>query len=226
MTVLRAGTPSEAGMLPERIQLARERAAGWVKEGQTPSLAVLVARHGVIVLHEGFVTLRPEPDSSALARDSIFPITSLTKPVTATAVMTLVEDGLLGLNRPVVDYLPELCGAGTEQILVHHLLTHTSGFDGMQLGEFMAKRYQEIIELPACEATQHPVIHEYLWRSWSAPMQTPPGEWMSYCNYNYLLLGEILRRVTGRSLADFARERIFDPLGMTDTHYVAPESIF
>ncbi|MEE9280692.1 MAG: serine hydrolase domain-containing protein [Myxococcota bacterium] len=225
MTELRAGTPFEAGMRPERIELARSRAAEWVKSGHTPSLVVLVARRGVIVLHEAFGKLVPEDNSPPLERDSIFPISSLTKPITATAVMALVEDGLLGLNRPVVEYLPELCGAGTEQILVHHLLTHTSGLDGMQLGEFMAKRYQETIEIPQCEATQHPVIHEYLTRSWPAPMQTPPGELMSYCTYNYVLLGEILRRVTGRSLADFARERIFDPLGMTDTHYIAPESI-
>src|SRR5512140_1284303 len=124
---LRAGTPEEAGLSPHRLERIKALAAQWVSTGLTPSLVVLVARRGVIALHEAFGTLTPEADSPPLQRDSIFPLASLSKPITATAVMCLVEDGLLGLNRPVDEYIPEFTGEGKHAVLVHHLLTHTSG---------------------------------------------------------------------------------------------------
>src|SRR6185436_14050600 len=100
----------------------------WVEEGHTPTLGVCVARRGVVVLHESFGILGPGPDSPRLEHDGLFAGASVTKAITATLVMQLVEDGLLGLNRPARDYLPEISGEGTEDILVHHLLTHTSGY--------------------------------------------------------------------------------------------------
>ncbi len=200
-------------------------AEGWVKEGQTPSLVVLAARRGVIFLHEAFGVLTPEEDSPPLQLDSIFPISSITKPITATAAMILVEDGLLGLNRPLVDYIPEICGEGTEEVLVHHLLTHTSGYNDMKLTEFMSKKTKGLSEFPPCEETQHPLVHEHLIRLYSAPLWRSPGAVCFYTNHNYRLLGEIVRRVSGQSLANFTAERIFNPLGMTDTNYIVPESL-
>ena len=81
---LRIGTPKEAGMLPERIAYARDLCARWVKEGHTPALSVCVARRGVIVLHEAWGVLGPEDGAPSLQPDSIFPIMSVTKPITAT----------------------------------------------------------------------------------------------------------------------------------------------
>jgi serine-type D-Ala-D-Ala carboxypeptidase len=222
---LRHGTPEEAGMLPDRIERVKQLAAGWVAEGQTPSLVVLAARKGIIFLHEAYGRLRPEEHSPPLRTNSIFPIASLTKPVTATAAMILVEDGLLGLNRPIVDYIPEICGEGTEEILVHHLLTHTSGYNEMTLLSFMIERRGKWPKFPPCPEHQHPLIHELLCRQYPAPLIKAPGAEMSYCNHNYLLLGEIIRRVSCSSLADFAAERIFQPLGMSDTYYIVPESL-
>ena len=223
-TKLRYGTPEEAGMLPDRIEHVKRLAEGWVKEGHTPSLVVLAARKGVIFLHEAFGVLTPEEDSPPLQLDSIFPISSITKSITATAIMILVEDGLLGLNRPLVDYIPEICGEGTEEVLVHHLLSHTSGYNEEALFEFARKRDRNAA-IPPCEETQNPLVHELLVIHYPAPLWKPPGEVMSYCNHHYLLLGEIVRRVSGQSLADFTSKRIFDPLGMTDTNYIVPESL-
>src|SRR4051812_37161523 len=95
-----------------RIAHVANLAAKWVAEGVTPSLAVLVARRGVVVLHEAYGRLAPALGALALARDAIFPLCSVTKPITATAIMILVEDGLLGLNRPVAEYIPEFAGEG------------------------------------------------------------------------------------------------------------------
>jgi CubicO group peptidase (beta-lactamase class C family) len=224
-TKLRYGTPEEAGMIPERIERVRKLAEGWVNEGQTPSLVILAARKGVIFLHEAYGVLTPEEDSPPLQKDTIFPISSMTKSITATATMILVEDGLLGLNRPVVDYIPEICGQGTEEVLVTHLLNHTSGYNDDALIEFQIEKRGTWPGFPPCEETQHPLIHELLNRQYSAPLWKPPNEIMAYCSHNYFLLGEIVRRVSGKSLANFAQERIFDQIGMDDTHYIVPESL-
>src|SRR2546430_9423872 len=124
---LRPGSPDKAGMSAQRVQHIAELAEGWVEQGIAPALVVLVARRGNIVLHEAFGRLTPDPDAPALPRDAIFPLASLTKPITATAAMVLVDDGLLGLNRPVAEYIPEFVGEGKSAVMVHHLLTHTSG---------------------------------------------------------------------------------------------------
>jgi CubicO group peptidase (beta-lactamase class C family) len=221
---LRLGTPEEAGMSAQRIRRVADLAKGWVDQGITPALVVLAAWRGVIVLHEAFGRLTPETDSPPVQRDTIYPLASITKPITATAAMILVEDGLLGLNRPVCEYLPEFAGEGKQAVMVHHLLTHTSGLQQEQV-DAHAESKQGTIEIPVPEETQYPAIHEALLLRYDAPLWKPPGTEMSYCNYGYLLLGEIIRRVSGTSLDQFARERIFAPLGMKDTFYIVPDSV-
>ena len=214
---LHYGTPNEAGMLPERVDRARDLCARWVKNGHTTALSVCVARRGVIVLHEAFGRLRPELDAPPLATDSLFPISSLTKPITATLAMQLVEEGLLGLNRPARDYLPELTGEGADEILVHHLLTHTSGyvwFDDEPLVTHVARRLHAGFEPPPCPETQHPTVNAMLHLFYDAPLAVPPGTQMIYADLNYQFVGEIVRRVSGRRIWELAGERIFAPLGM------------
>jgi CubicO group peptidase (beta-lactamase class C family) len=219
---LRYGTPEEAGMSPQRIAQVARLAEEWVHEGITPSLVVLAARRGVIVLHEAFGCLGPGPDSPVLQRDAIFPLASVTKPITATCVMQLVEDGLLGLNRPVQDYVPEFVGEGKQDVMVHHLLTHTSGLNGQELTEYAWKKAGNTGP-PPLELAFGPA-EEYLGARYDAPLWKAPGQEMSYCDMNYQLLGEIVRRVGDRPLAEFARERIFRPLGMEDSDYILPDA--
>jgi CubicO group peptidase (beta-lactamase class C family) len=227
-TKLRPGSPKEVGMLPERVAYARDLCARWVKEGHTPALSVCVARRGKIVLHDAWGVLGPQAGAPPLGLDSIFPIASITKPITATLVMQLVEDGLLGLNRPVVDYLPEVTGAGVEEILVHHLLTHTSGYSWSFYGGSMmlraATKLAAGFEPPPCPAWRHPENHRSLSLFWDAPREAAAGEVMIYSNHNYLLLGEIVTRLTERRLEELARERIFAPLGMDSSDYVVQAS--
>jgi CubicO group peptidase (beta-lactamase class C family) len=225
MTELREGRPAQAGMLPERIERVRTLAKSWVDGGHTPSLVVLAARRGVIVLHEAFGQLRDEPNAPRLRVDSLFPMSSITKPITATAAMLLVEDGVLGLNRPVRDYLPEISGKGSEEVLVHHLLTHTSGYNDEEIFPVLDQKFKEGFDPGPCEETQDRTSHKFLSVCYPLPLWKPPGTEMAYCNVNYEFLGEIVRRVSGRSLADFAQERIFGPLGMKDSYYVVPDSV-
>jgi len=220
---LQPGTPEEVGMSAARIRRVADWVKSWVAQGVTPALVVLVARRGVIVLHEAFGRLTSEPDAPLLLRDAIFPMASISKSITATAAMLLVEDGLLGLNRPVAEYIPEFVGAGKEAVLVHHLLTHTSGLRDEDIAAHAEKK-RGSVTIPPAAATQHPQIHDYLFHGYDTPLWKSPGVEMAYCNGGYELLGEIVRRVSGRSLSAFAQERIFAPLGMQDTSYILPEA--
>jgi CubicO group peptidase (beta-lactamase class C family) len=211
--ILRRGDPEEAGMSSARVNRVDELARRWVADGATPALVVLVARRGVVVLHEACGRLGPEPDDPPLPVDAIFPLGSITKPITAACAMCLVEDGLLGLNRPVQEYVPELAGPGKEAVMVHHLLTHTSGLRDEDVDAHAAAAPAARDAAPA--PGQHPWLADYLGRRLDAPLWKAPG---------YNLLGDIVRRLAGQSLPDFARERIFGPLGMRDTNYGVPEA--
>jgi len=221
---LRPGEPEEGGMSAQRVRHVGQLAAGWVAQGITSALVILVARRGVVVLHEAFGRLTPDDDAPPVKRDTIYPLISITKPITATAAMMLVEDGLLGLQRPVSEYIPEFSGEGKQAVMVHHLLTHTAGLRDEDVNAHAAKK-RGIVAIPPPEETQHPWSNEYLFLGYDAPLWKPPGVEMSYCNYGYNLLGEIVRRVSGQALADFARERIFEPLGLQDTFYIVPDAV-
>jgi CubicO group peptidase (beta-lactamase class C family) len=225
---LHYGDPLEAGMSPARIHRLTRLTASWVEQGMTPSLVVLVARRGVIVLHEAFGALTPDPDSPPLPRDAIFPISSISKPFTAAAAMILVNDGLLGLNRPVQEYVPEFVGEGKGAVMVHHLLTHTSGLRDESLDTFVTERLgsgrlSAPPDIDDPRASILPAIQHFS-QGLTAPLAYRPGAEMSYCNYGYRLLGEVIERVCGCRLSTFAQNRLFDPLDMGDTSFGVPDS--
>jgi CubicO group peptidase (beta-lactamase class C family) len=226
-TKLQRGSPEEVGVLPDRVAHVRNLCARWVEEGHTPSLGVCVARRGVIILHEALGTSGPDSGAPPLAHDTLFPAMSMTKSITATLVMQLVEDGLLGLNRPAKDYLPEMTGNGTDDILVHHLLTHTSCYPFHTDPPFVAHMVSKLkdgFEPPPCPDGHHPSVHRLQSYLWDLPRVADVGSVMVYSNHNYELLGEIVRRISGRSLDRLARERVFGPLGMNDSYYEVPAS--
>src|SRR6202166_3004017 len=142
---LRQGVPEDVGMDPVRIGRLRELIGGWVQNRDSPSVVVLVPRRGVIVLHEAFGVRRHGDPTPTLKPDSIFPISSCSKPIIAAAVMCLVDDGLIGLNRPFIDYIPELDVPDVQWLAeasVADLLCHTAGFDDLELGAFIAAAAQ------------------------------------------------------------------------------------
>jgi CubicO group peptidase (beta-lactamase class C family) len=224
-TELRQGTPESVGMDSVRIGRLRELVGGWVKSDDTPSVAVLVARRGVIVLHEAFGVRRHGDSTPTLKPDSIFPITSCSKPLTAAAVMCLVDDGLIGLNRPFIDYIPELDVPEVQwlqEARVADLLCHTSGIDDLKLGDFIAEAAERSPELPSPGPGQHPVINQRIRLAAGAPLARRPGTAMLYSNFGYILLGDIVRRVSGLPHWQFVQSRLFEPLGMHDSNFVLP----
>jgi CubicO group peptidase (beta-lactamase class C family) len=212
---LRPGTPEEAGLDPGRINLVKTRCREWVDGGIHPALVVLVARHGVVAMCEPYGRFGSEPDARVLETDAIFPIASLAKPITATALMMLVEDGLVGLTRPVQEYIPEFTGEDKELVCVHHLLTHTSGIrDDRVIGHLTTEW--------SYAASEEPTDARALRITAAAPLGRKPNEEMMYANFNYTWIAEIVRRITDETIASFARRRIFEPLGMTGTSYEEP----
>lgn len=218
MTILREGTPEQAGMNPAQIELIRQRGEQWAKQDNTLGLQLLVARHGVVCLHEAWGRTSPDPDARPVSRDSYFFIASNSKLITATAVMMLVEEGQVGLTRPVRFYIPEFAATGTDEILVQHLLTHTSGYDLNETPLQTAALLEAGIDLPPCPPNQHPALHASLHALCRVGPVRTPGVQMSYANENYELLGEIVRRVSGMGFREFLAERILRPLGMNDVH--------
>lgn len=222
MGSLRAGTAAEAGLRPERLDVARGLLRRHVAAGRTPTLVAAVARHGVIAFQEAFG--QQFPDGPPAAVDNIIPVASLTKAVTATLTMCLVEDGEVGVNSRVTDYLPELAAGDNDDVLVHHLLTHTHGWDDDVLLELTARR-RTAGELKVMPPHGDVVRHYWLNPGWDAPRTYRAGELMCYGNYGYQLLGDIIERVSGVDIEEFARQRLFDPLGMSSTRFVLTDEL-
>jgi serine-type D-Ala-D-Ala carboxypeptidase len=215
-TTLRPGRPEEVGMSTPRLRHVAELGQEWVREGIASSLVLLVARRGRVVLHEAYGHLTPDENSPPTPLDALYPLASVGKVFTATALMVLVEEGRVGLNRPVSTYLPEFQGEGKDRVLVRHLLTHTSGIKDEEVEKY-AKEQKGKIPLPPADETIHPLLQEFFALRFGCPLWKPPGEEMSYSPYGFELVGEIVRRVSRAALDRFARARVFQPLGMNDT---------
>lgn len=228
--IFKTGEPESVGMSAEKIEYVKKLVPGWIEQGITPAFIGFVARKGTIVFHEAYGKLTPEENSPQILKDTIFPLCSITKIFTSTAAMLLVEDGLLSINRPVSWYIPEFGSNGKDQIMVHHLMTHTSGLEDSKMWEHIDKKMDDVkkglIQIPEASADQDPDLHQELYLSFDGPLSRKPGDFMSYCNFNMVLLGEVIRRVSGRSPDEFFRERIFKPLGMNDTYLVVPQNVW
>ncbi|MDJ0656951.1 MAG: serine hydrolase [Xanthomonadales bacterium] len=179
-----------------------------------PGAAVLVVKKGEVVYRDAHgmanielgVPLRP---------DHVFRLGSITKQFTGAAIMLLVEEGKVDLDAPIQTYLPDYPDHG-HTITTRHLLTHTSGiFSYTSIPGYMGSG-----EIRADLTTDELVeVFDDL------EMNFAPGERYSYSNSGYVLAGAIIEKVSGMSYADFVQQRIFDPLGMTNSHYGGPQMI-
>ncbi|MFC4321588.1 serine hydrolase domain-containing protein [Litchfieldia salsa] len=218
---LRIEMPEKIGMSSERVEVINEVAKRLVEDGITPAQVTLVARKGMIIHEEAYGKLTPELNSPLIQNDTLFPMCSIAKVITATCIMILVEEGRIGINRPVVDYIPEFQGEGKKEVRISHLLTHTSGIRDDELYAHMDQKKITAV-IPPCEDTQDPATHEWLFLGYDTPLWKKPGTAMSYSSYGYQLLGEIIRRVSGMSFEGYVKEKVFNPLGMSDSYFYVP----
>lgn len=133
---------------------------------------------------------------------AIFFLASLTKPIFATGLMQLVEDGRLELHTPLAHYLPEFEGGDREKVTTWHLLTHTSGVPDTPTELMQAKRPS------ALHMTQLAL---------TSPLRFTPGRRWEYCSASFYVMGELIRRITGLTYQRYMTERLFEPLGMSTT---------
>ena len=180
-----------------------------IRDGRLPGAVVVVGHAGEIVYERAFGARAVDGPPEAMTPDTIFDLASLTKVVaTTTSVMILVEEGRLRLRDRVATYLPEFSSHGKDRITIEHLLTHVSGLRP---------------DLPLEEVFEG--ADTAIARAADEVPEAGPGERFVYSDINFFVLGEVVRRVTGQTLDQFARDRIFRPLGMRDTGFNPPASL-
>ena len=201
----RGGAAADHVALPAQVDELFARFAA----GLSPGCALAVVEHGQVVLARGygFADLGRQLPITPRTR---FDIASTSKQFTAASVLLLAARGRLSLDDDVRKYVPELPRHDTP-ITLNHLLHHTSGLPNyVDLLAQSGKRYEEV-------TTDDDALAALA----GAPqLQFPPGTAFRYNDSGYFLLSLVVKRVTGRSLREFAAENLFAPLGMTDTRIV------
>ena len=233
--------PEEVGMSSERLDRLSLALENYIDEGRLAGAVTIVVRRGKIAYREG-VGHRDVETQAPMPADGIFRIASQTKALASVGVMLLQEEGKLLITDPVGKYLPafaettvaEPTDAGTfdvvpalRPITIRDLLTHTAGISyGMGLlgnrGP-AADAWEEAGITGWYFADRDEPVVDTMTRLATLPMDAHPGERWVY-GYNTDILGAMIEKISGQTLGEFLKTRLFDPLGMTDTHFFLPES--
>jgi uncharacterized protein YbbC (DUF1343 family)/CubicO group peptidase (beta-lactamase class C family) len=201
--------PAAVGLDAARLQRVDELVAEGLAAKNMPGCVVCVGRHGKIALLKAYGNKQVEPTVVPMTTDTLFDMASLTKPVaTATSILLLIEQGKLRLGDKVSSFLPEFAANDKEPITIHDLLIHQSGL----LADNSLRDYDEGPEVA-------------LKRICELKLLNPVGAKFVYSDVNFILLGEIIRRVSGQTVHEFSRDHIFQPLGMSETGYLPGESL-
>ncbi|MGZ3679814.1 MAG: serine hydrolase domain-containing protein [Ktedonobacterales bacterium] len=229
-----------AGLSSARLVRMHDVMVGYVERGDVPGLVTVVSRRGEV--HVDVIGMQAFDGRAPMRRDSIFRISSMTKPIIAVATMILVEECTLWLDDPVDELLPELAERqvlkrldgpldetvpAKRPIIVRDLLTFRMGFGQMMAPPdaypiLKAASEQHIGMGPPSPSTM-PAPDEWLRRLGGLPLMHQPGEQWMY-NTGSDVLGVLIARASGQPLETFLRQRIFEPLGMKDTGFSVPEA--
>ncbi len=209
VVLLISSTPVAATAQPSAwTQAVDEAVRDSVAASEVPG-AVLLVGQGDQILHRKVLGWRATvPHPELMTADTIFDIASLTKVVATTpSVLRLWEMGKVDLNAPIGQYLKEFNTAAFQDVTVARLLTHSAGMPDLPSREAMAKGFPEAARLQA-----------------KAGLAVAPGTTFLYSDTGFILLGELVRRVSGEPLDRFAQRSFYTPLGMRDTAFAPPQS--
>ena len=201
-----AVAPEEAGLDAGRLERLGEMLEAGRSQGLFAGGLVAVLRGGAVAGGAVVGSLGLGADAASVSEQTVWDLASLSKPMaTAASALALAEDGRLYLNREVGEFFPGSDAPWLAGITLRHLLTHTSGLPAW--GKFHSRSLsrEEIIAAALATHPHHRPGHAYI-----------------YSDIGYILLGAVVERVSGQSLADFARERVWEPLGMRDTTFCPP----
>jgi uncharacterized protein YbbC (DUF1343 family)/CubicO group peptidase (beta-lactamase class C family) len=181
-----------------------------ILQGHTPGAVVIVGHEGKVVYRKAFGSRSLDPTIEPMTVDTVFDMASLTKVMATTAsIMRLVQLGQIKLNDPVAKFIPEFAQNGKEDVTIRQLLTHYSGL-------------RADLDLKPDWTGQSEAF-----RLANAERQiNPPGSTFLYSDINFIVLGEIVQRVSALGLNQYAEAFVFSPLGMTSTRYLPPQSWF
>jgi CubicO group peptidase (beta-lactamase class C family) len=209
------------GLSAERLQRIHQTIQRHIEAGDVTGAVTLIARKGQIAHFETHGLMDIET-KKAMSKDAIFRIASMTKPITATAILMLMEEGKIRLTDPVSKFIPELKDMkvavdkdGAREITIRDLLTHTSGLVSGPISTGEAAKVAR---------KQGETLADYIPRLASTPLEFQPGSRWSYSpGAGFDTLGRIVEIVSGQSFDQFLEQRVFRPLGMKDTAFNATD---
>lgn len=178
-----------------------------IAQGKMPGCVVVVGRHDEVLFEHAYGSRAVLPERAAMTTETVFDLASLTKPVaTATSIMILADRGKVDVDARASKYVPEL--ARLPPFTLRHLLTHTSGLPAATpLADWSTDRPEVIRRIAALN------------------LKSNPGEKFNYSDVGFVVLQEIVQRVSGKSLEVFAADEVFAPLGMKETGYLLPPEL-
>ncbi len=181
-----------------------------IRQGLTPGAVIIVGHEGKVVYRKAFGSRSLDPTIEPMTVDTIFDMASLTKVMATTgSIMRLMQLGQIKLNDPVAKYIPDFAQNGKEDVTIRQLLTHYSGL-----------RADLDLKTPW-------MGQEQAFRMANAEkLVSPPGSTFLYSDINFIVLGELVQRVSGLNLNLYAESFIFIPLGMSTTRFLPPQSWF
>lgn len=203
-------TPRAVGMSAERLAKIDHVITRGISAGGYPGAAVVVGRRGAAVFERGYGRLSWEKTSAPVRADrTIYDLASLTKVIgTTTALMVLYDDGKIHLDDPVSQYIPEFSGGAKDLVTIRMLLEHRSGLpagrDLWRIASNPAEARQAVIE---------------------TPLVCQPNSCYEYSDLGADMLGFVVEAASGEPLDKFLQERVFQPLGMTDTFFRPADSL-
>lgn len=235
---LAPGKPEEVGFSADRLARIDQLINDYTSKKWIPGAVVLIARNGKIVHYKAYGYSDFEKQTP-LKKDDIFRMASQTKAITSLAVMMLFEEGKFSLDDPISRYIPEfknpkLLGTvnwtdttystspAKNEITIRHLLSHTSGIDYADIGSQEFKAIYAKSKVPSGIGTNNIVLADKIKILGTLPLKHNPGEQFTY-GLNTDVLGYLVEVISGQSLDQFFRARIFQPLGMNDTYFYLPE---
>jgi len=202
-TRLPTASPAEVGLDAAKLEQIDTAVQASIGKGEIPGVVVAVVRQGKIAFRKAYGLRCKQPVEERMTVDTLFDLASLTKPIaTATSVMILLEQGKLKLSDRVSRYLPEFGKNGKEAITIEQLLLHTSGL----IPDNPVADYQDGRK----KAWEH-ICH-------LRPL-TEPGQQFRYSDVNFIVLGELIERLSGEAVDVFAHKHIFLPLGLRETMF-------
>lgn len=201
--------PESLGFDASRLALIDELVNEGLSQSKMPGAVVIVGRRGGVAFRKAYGFRQTIPQQVPMTIDTVFDLASLTKPIaTATSVMVLIQQGRIDVNAAVATYLPDFAANGKDKISVRHLLTHTAGLIAdNSIKDYSGTPEQSLANIMALKPNAE------------------PGEEFTYSDVGFIVLGELVKKVSGKNVHEFSQDAIYAPLGMSETGYLPGDAL-